>query len=167
MELALGLVALAPLAVFVVAVRMRSPNLNHWESERRILLPIIGRSIPRPVIDFAFELAHGDRARVVLAYVVTVPMSLELEPPVKSERVNALVEAVKQRARSWGVPVDVLTEAGRTHRHALGELVSREPFDWLVIPAASNSSEGFSQNEVTWLLGHAPGQVLVLRPESD
>ncbi len=62
------------------------------------------------------------------------------------------------------VPVDPRVEVGRSPRHALLALIEHERFDRIVIPAESKSSDGFSPEDIGWLLDHAPGEIVVLRP---
>ena len=75
------------------------------------------------------------------------------------------MDVIEQRAARLHVPVDSRIETGRTARHALQELVEEERFDRIVVPAATQSSEGFSSADIAWLLEHAPGEIVVLRPE--
>ena len=78
-----------------------------------------------------------------------------------------LLETIEQRAYALGVPVDARIERGRTHRHAFREAIAHEHYDRLVVAAASVRSEGFHPDDVAWLLDHAPGEVVVIRPDRD
>jgi hypothetical protein len=169
MDWLLGLAGLAPIGVFVFVVRRWNPDLapDRGPPARRILLALIGDSIPCQTIDVALELARSDGAGLVLTHLMTVPFHLALEVQYEDQRSIPLPERIRERAARLKVPVDARVEVGRTPRHALGALVGRERFDRLVIPAATRSTAGFSEKEVTWLLGHAPGEILVLRPQSE
>jgi hypothetical protein len=69
-----------------------------------------------------------------------------------------------QRAAAVGVPVDGRIGRGRNLRHAMRQLMANERFDRIVVPAGD---EGFSADDVAWLLRQAEGEVVVLRPADD
>ena len=100
------------------------------------------------------------------AYLAVVPLSVALETPLRREAEAALplLEAVEQRAATMGVTVDSRIERGRTVRHALRLLMENESFDRVVAAGASNGHDGFSSDDIAWLLENAPGEVLILRP---
>ncbi len=74
-----------------------------------------------------------------------------------------ILEAIEQRATKSGVAVDSRIERGRTYRHALHELIDHERYDRIVAPAAANGTDGFSAEDVAWLLDHATGEIVVFR----
>jgi hypothetical protein len=78
-----------------------------------------------------------------------------------------LLEAIEQRATEAGVPVDSRIERGRNRRHALRQAIAQERFDRIVLAAATEGNDGFDADDVAWLLDHAPGEIVVLRPSSD
>jgi hypothetical protein len=137
-------------------------------SARRILFPFIGSTVSQATLDATLRLARSQNATLVPAYLVMVPHHLSLESPAPVRECEAalpVLELIEQRASRAGVPVDSRIERGRTHRHALAALLEHEHFDTLVVPARTSSSDGFEPADVAWLLEHAPGEVLVLRPE--
>jgi hypothetical protein len=77
-----------------------------------------------------------------------------------------LLEAVEQRAEHFGVPVDARIERGRTYRHALARLLEHERYDRIIVAATSHNGDGFSADDVAWLLEHAPGEIVVVRPDN-
>ena len=136
---------------------------------RRILFPFIGSTVSQATLDATLRLARAQDATLVPAYLVIVPhhLSLESAAPVReSEAALPVLELIDQRASRAGVPVDSRIERGRSHRHALSTLVEHERFDTIVVPARTSTSDGFEPADVAWLLEHAPGEVLVLRPEA-
>lgn len=156
----------------ILVVRWRDPNsLPHriTPSAQRILFPFIGQAVSRSVLDATLRLAHAEKATLIPAYIVTVPFDLSLEAPIPSrcEQALPLLEAIEQRAAWLGVPTDTRIETGRSPLHALERLVQEQRFDRLVVPAASRTSEGFTPDDVAWLLANAPGEILVLRPKSE
>jgi hypothetical protein len=78
-----------------------------------------------------------------------------------------LLEAIEHRATHEGVAVDARIERGRTYRHALRELLIHEHQDRIVIAADTAGADGFDAADIAWLLEHAPGEILVLRPGHD
>ena len=64
------------------------------------------------------------------------------------------------------MPVDGRIVRGRNVRHALRELMRRGAGrDRIVVAASSDGGhDGFSVDDIAWLLRNAPGEVLVLRP---
>jgi hypothetical protein len=148
---------------------MRRPRRHRAPgSSRRILFPFIGSTVSQATLDATLRLARAQDATLVPAYLVVVPHHLSLESPApvrESEAALPVLELIDQRASREKVPVDSRIERGRTHRHALSALVEHERFDTIVVPARTSTSDGFEPADVAWLLEHAPGEVLVLRPE--
>jgi len=70
------------------------------------------------------------------AYPATVPKRLPLDCSIPAEAAKAMpmLEAIEQRATAQGVGVDSRLERGRSYRHALERLLSRESFDRVVVP---------------------------------
>ena len=64
-------------------------------------------------------------------------------------------------------PVDGRIERGRTVRHALRALLVQERYDRIVVAAGTAHTDGLRADEVAWLLEHAPGEVVVLRPADE
>jgi nucleotide-binding universal stress UspA family protein len=149
---------------------VRLPFRTHEAgTSRRILFPFIGSTVSQRTVDATLRLARAQDATLVPAYLVVVPhhLSLESAAPVReTEAALPVLELIDQRASRAGVPVDSRIERGRSHRHALSSLVEHERFDTIVVPARTSTSDGFEPADVAWLLEHAPGEVLVLRPEA-
>ena len=138
-------------------------------SAKRILFPFVGRALSRRALDGALRLALADGATLVPVFLVRVPMRLPLDTPVQRqcEQGMPLLETIEQRATGLGVPVDSRIERGRNYRHALREAIAHERYDRLVVAAASRTSAGFHGDDIAWLLDHAPGEVVIIRPDGD
>ena len=137
-------------------------------SGRRILFPFIGSTISHATLDATLRFASAQDAILVPAYLATIPHHLSLDSPApvrESEAALPLLELIEQLATRAGVPVDSRIERGRTPRHALTSIIEEERYDILVVPAKTRASDGFEPADIAWLLEHAPGEVLVLRPE--
>jgi nucleotide-binding universal stress UspA family protein len=164
-------VGLVVIAAFVFVMRWRNPDLTPHRitpAAHRILFPFIGSSISRPTLDAALRLARAEGATLVPAYVMTVPLRLDLQAPAseRCEQALPLLDVIEQRAARLNVPVDSRIETGRTARHALHELLEAERFDRIVVPAATRYSDGFAGEDIAWLLEHAPGEIVVpVRPD--
>lgn len=136
---------------------------------RRILFPHVGAQLSVAALDAALRIAKAEHAALVPVYLVPVPLVLPLEAPIPRacDRAFELQEAIEHRAAAAGVPVDARIGRGRTVRHALRELLDHEPYDRIVVAAATARTDGLSAEEVAWLLEHAAGEVVVLRPADE
>jgi Universal stress protein family len=152
----------------VAATRLRRPRprVDQPNGAERILFPFVGGALSERALEACLRLARAENAALVPAYLVSVPMALNLDAPLPSACGTAfeLLEAIEQRAARAGVPVDGRIGRGRNLRHAMRQLTANERFDRIVVPAGD---EGFSADDVAWLLRHAEGEVVVLRPADD
>jgi len=163
--LILGLLLGAGVALLVV--RRAMPDAA--PPERRILFPYVGSQLSISALDAALRIAKVEHATLVPAYLVPVPMTLSLEAPIPRDCGHAfdLQEAIEHRAAAAGIHVDERIGRGRTVRHALRELLDGERYDRIVVAAGTAHTDGLSSAEVAWLLEHAPGEVVVLRPADE
>jgi nucleotide-binding universal stress UspA family protein len=163
--LALGLVVLG--AMYARDRLNRASTMR--TSAKRILFPFAGHALSRRALDAALRLAMADNATLVPVFLARVPMQMPLESPLPRQCSEGmpLLETIEQRAALLGVRVDARIERGRTVRHALREAIRHERFDRLVVAAASLRSEGFHGDDIAWLLDHAPGEVVIIRPQGD
>jgi nucleotide-binding universal stress UspA family protein len=131
---------------------------------RRILFPFVGETVSQSALDASLRLARAEHATLVPAYIATVPLQRKLDAPIPDDCAGAmpLLEVIERRAARLNVPVDARIETGRTARHALRRLADRETFDRMVIPA-SDSRDGFSAEDIAWLLENVDGEIVVLR----
>ena len=138
-------------------------------SANRILFPFAGHALSRRALDAALRLALAEGATLVPVFLARVPLQLPLDAPLPRQCTEGmpLLETIEQRAVARGVPVDARIERGRTLRHGLREAIAHERFDRLVVAAASLKSEGFRGDDIAWLLDHAPGEVVIIRPAGD
>jgi nucleotide-binding universal stress UspA family protein len=155
-------------AVVAFERRWRDPEKRPHRitpAARRILFPFVGETVSQRALDAALRLSRAEGATLVPAYILTVPLSLNLDAPAPGPcgSAMALLEAIERRASRLHVPVDSRIETGRTARHALRRLAEHETYDRIVIPA-SDSREGFSADDIAWLLENVDGEILVLRP---
>lgn len=134
----------------------------------KILFPFVGRELSERALQATLRLAKAEGAVVVPAYLTTVPMPLALDAPVgrACDEAFSVFEAIEQQAARAGVPVDTRVVRGRNVRHGLRETLDEVPgVSRVVVAAASNGhGDGFSVDDVAWLLRNAPGEVVVIRP---
>jgi hypothetical protein len=136
---------------------------------RRILFPFIAPALSRRALDAALRLARAQDATLVPVFLARVPLTLPLDSPLPRQAAIAipLQEAIEQRAAAFAVPVDARVERGRTQRHALRQAIANERFEQIVVAAAAGGRPGFGPDDMAWLLSHAPGEIVVLRPDAE
>jgi hypothetical protein len=170
------IVVVVILAVAVLALagarvwdHLRRPTTVQATSSRRILYPFVAGALSQRALDAALRLAKTEGATVVPVFLAQVSLDLPLESalPRQCSMAMPLLEAVEQRATEAGVPVDSRIVRGRNRRHALRQAIAQERYDRIVIAAASEGSPGFDADDVAWLLDHAAGEIVVLRPSED
>jgi nucleotide-binding universal stress UspA family protein len=170
----LTLVTLLVLCVFALTLRLRGSGRRRPAPARgadagRILFPFEASALSRRALDAALRLARAEEATLLPVFLARVPLSLPLDSPLPRQAAIAipLQEAIEQRAAAFGVPVDARVERGRTYRHALRQTIAHERYDRIVIAAAANDGPGFGPDDVAWLLAHASGEIVVLRPGAE
>lgn len=132
----------------------------------RILFPFAGGRLSRRALDAALRLARSEHGVLVPVFLARVPLQLPIDAPLprQSAVCTVLQEAVEQRAASFGVPVELRVERGRTDRHALRQAIAHERYDAIVIAAAVRGGAGFDSDDIAWLLDNADGEIIALRP---
>jgi nucleotide-binding universal stress UspA family protein len=133
---------------------------------KRIAFPFVGEALSDRALEAALRLSRAENATLVPVYLVTVPRQMPLDSPMPRECELALplLETIEYRAAKTNVPVDSRIERGRDNRHALQQLIEHEDYERIVIPAATNGTDGFAADDVAWLLQRAPEEIVVLRP---
>ena len=162
-------IALVALAWVHFGPRIRRPSRVAATSPRRILFPFVAADLSSRALDAALRLARAEGATLVPVFLARVPLQLPLDAPLprQCDAAIPLLDAIEQRARQFDVPVDSRIERGRTNRHALSQTIASERFDRIVIAAAADGNRGFDAGDVAWLLGAAPGEIVVLRPSKE
>ena len=160
------------LGAAAAALVLRRRRADDDPPERpRILFPFVGAELSDRALQAALRLARAEHAVVVPAYLARVPLPLTLDAPVgrACDEAFAVFEEIERRAVPYGVPVDSRIVRGRNVRHALRELVAEIPSARRIVVAASTNGghDGFSIDDVAWLLRNAPGEVLVIRPRPE
>jgi hypothetical protein len=166
-----ALVAVAFLAGLALALGLerwrRDRALRRRERVRRIAFPFTGEGLSEPALAAALRLARAEGATLMPVYLALVPLRLAVDVPlpVEADVALTLLEAIEQRAARAEVPVDARIERGRTLRHALRRLIAQERFERMVVAAGTGGAQdGFTPEDVAWLLAHVPAELIVLRP---
>jgi nucleotide-binding universal stress UspA family protein len=158
---------LGTLAALEIERRRRGRALSRGAPVHRIAFPFTGEGLSEQALVAALRLARAEDATLMPVYLALVPMRLPVEVPLPREaaQATALLEAIEQRALRAQVPVDSRIERGRTVRHAMREMMEHEHFERMVVAAGANGlGDGFSAEDVAWLVQHAPGELIALRP---
>jgi nucleotide-binding universal stress UspA family protein len=147
----------------------RVPRAERPRPVHSILLPFTGQAISRRAFEAAVRLAKAENATIMPVFLARVPLSLSLDAaaPKECEVGMPLLEAIEQSARAQGVAVDARVSRGRSYRDALRRLLAREHFDRIIVSATDSPRNGLSAEDLTWLLGRVPAEVLILRPAPD
>jgi nucleotide-binding universal stress UspA family protein len=169
LDVLIPVVALVLGAAIALAVRRgRGAREQQPRSSAKILFPFVGSELSERALQAALRLARAENATVVPAYLVSVPLPLTLDAPVARtcDEAFSVFEAIEQRAAPLGVPVDGRIVRGRNPRHAMRQLMAEVPARRIVVAAADGARhDGFSVDDVAWLLRNAPREVVVLRPD--
>jgi nucleotide-binding universal stress UspA family protein len=160
--------ALAGLAVIHFGGRRPRGKPMPAPGARRILFPFTPTSLAPTALDAALRLARAEDATLVPVFLASVPLHLPLDAPLPRQSAIAipLQETIEQRAASYEIPVDSRIARGRTYRHALRQAIADEHYDRMVVAAGAHGHPGFDPDFIAWLLDHAPGEIVVLRPGS-
>jgi nucleotide-binding universal stress UspA family protein len=164
-DIVIPLVALGAGAAIAFALLRRR---HDPPSTAKILFPFGGSELSERALDAALRLARAENATVVPAYLASVPLPLSLDAPFPRtcDEAFTVFEAIEQRAARDGVPVDARIARGRNVRHAMRMLMAEVPARRIVVAAADGARhDGFSVDDVAWLLRNAPREVVVLRPD--
>jgi hypothetical protein len=150
-------------------LKRRRTEASITPAASRILFPFTGEALSTPAFDAALRLARAEGATLVPAYLAVVPLTVALDTPLRKEAEAALplLEAIEQRAAAMEVHVDSRIERGRTVQHALRRLTEEESFDRIVVAGASNGHDGFTSEDIAWLLEQASSEIVILRPARD
>lgn len=159
--------ALAAVGWYVARRIRRAPQAARAASSRRVLVPFTGGALEPRVLAAAIRIARAEDATLVPAYLLVVPLELPPDAPVQQQVGVAmpLLEAVENASLRAGVPVDARVESGRSPIHALQRLWDVEHFDRIVAPAPTGREPGFSPKDLTWMIVHAPSELVILRPD--
>jgi hypothetical protein len=161
----------AGVAATAIVMRRRRREVEPPAARAKILFPFVGTELSERALQATIRIAWAEGAVVVPGYLATVPQALPLDVPVgrSCDEAFAVFEAIEQRAAKVGVQVDGRIARGRNVRHALRQLMADVPSATRIVVAAASGDrhDGFSVDDIAWLLRNAPGEVLVVRPDPE
>jgi hypothetical protein len=162
-------VSLTGLGVVHLRSRLHPVKRLPASGGRRILFPFIANALSPRALDACLRLAVAEQATLVPVFLARVSLQLPLDTPLprQSNVAIPLQEAIERRATRFGIAVDARIERGRTYRHALSQTIEHERFDRIVIAAAAHNNPGFGPEDIAWILEHAPGEIVALRPDHE
>jgi hypothetical protein len=136
---------------------------------RRILFPYLADGLSRQTLDAALRLASAEGATLVPVFLARVPLSVPLDTPLPRQAAvaTALQDVIEHAAATCGISIDARIECGRSYRHALRQTITNERCDRVVLAASPPGHGGLSPDDIAWVLAHAPGEIVVLRPGRD
>ena len=162
------ILSIALLAVSGAHLRYRRRGMGRlWRTgARRILFPYVADGLSRQTLDAALRLASAEDATLVPVFLARVPLHLPIDTPCprQSAIATALQDAIEHTASTCGISIDARIECGRTYRHALRQTITNERFDRVVLAASKPGHGGLTPDDIAWVLAHAPGEIIVLRP---
>ena len=165
-DVLIPLLALAAgIAATLLVMRRRRRSAEPPAARAKILFPFVGTELSERALEATIRLAWAEGAVVVPGYLATVPQALPLDVPVgrSCDEAFSVFEAIEQRAAKVGVQVDGRIARGRNVRHALRQLMADVPgATRIVVPG-----DGFSVDDIAWLLRNATTEVIVIRPAAD
>jgi hypothetical protein len=160
--------SIALLAVSGAHLRYRRRGMSRLgrTGARRILFPYVADGLSRQTLDAALRLASAEDATLVPVFLARVPLHLPIDTPCprQSAVATALQDAIEHTAAACGISIDARIECGRTYRHALRQTITNERFDRVVLAASPPGHGGLNPDDIAWVLAHAPGEIIVLRP---
>ncbi len=167
--IAVGCLAVGVGAGYWLPPHGRRPARHRPRPVSRILLPFTGQAISRRAFESAVRLARAENATIMPAFLARVPRQLPLDSPLPAQCAQGmpLLEAIEQSAGAQGVAVDARIARGRTYRDALRRLLEQEQFDRIIVSATDSPRIGLSGEDLEWLLGRVPAEIMILRPAPD
>jgi hypothetical protein len=171
--LLIAIVVLCGVLAGVVAAYAHShrqrPTPRPTRTPQRILFPFAADELSVEALDCALRLASAENATLVPAFLARVSLILPLGATLPGEGAIGMQrqDAIAQRAHRFSVPIDPRIDQGRTYRHALRQAIASARYDRIVIAAAPANRSGITPEDIRWLLDNAPGEIVVIRPNTD
>lgn len=136
-------------------------------SGHQIVVPVLESVVSMQATELACQLAYEHQAKIILASVIEVPMTLGLDVPLpgameKAQRLLGQSESIVMQHR---LPVETCVLRGRKAGDAILELARETGAETIVVGARTASWWPTSQigSTVSSLIHHAPCQVVVAK----
>ncbi|MBN8866919.1 MAG: universal stress protein [Solirubrobacterales bacterium] len=161
----IAIFALSTLLLTVALVR-EARRRRGSVSDEALLFPFDISTFSAGALDRSIKIAKGSGATLLPAYLAVVSrrVSLDASLPRHAERAIPMLDRIEVEANRQGVRVDSSIESGRSLRHALARVIEARHPDQAIIAAAAAGQEGFSPEDIAWILDRVNCGVLVLKP---
>jgi nucleotide-binding universal stress UspA family protein len=131
----------------------------------RILVPVIGTRLSDEMMVLGCQLAADKGAVIDVVYVVEVPMNLPLDAPMPKERQRGkrVLDAALLVAQEFGVEAWPHLVLSRNPGRAIVDTARGWNCDVVIMGAVRTlrTDDGLLGSSVTYVLRHAPGEVLL------
>jgi len=144
--------------------RLPSTTLSDVDYER-ILVPVVGTRLSDEMMVLGCQLAADKGATIDAVYVVEVPMQLPLDAPLDEERWRGqqVLDAAMAVAHEFGVEAWSHLVTARQSGRAIVDTAQEWNADVIIVGAVKKRrvDDRLFGEAVTYVLRHAPGEVLV------
>jgi APA family basic amino acid/polyamine antiporter len=144
--------------------RLPSTALVNVDYER-ILVPVVGTRLSDEMMVLGCQLAAEKGATIDVVYVVEVPMHLPLDAPLAEERLRGqqVLDAAMAVAREFSVEAWPHLVTARQSGRAIVDKAEEWNADVVIVGAVKKRrvDDRLFGDSVTYVLRHAPGEVLV------
>jgi len=131
----------------------------------RILVPVVGTRLSDEMMVLGCQLAADKGATIDAVYVVEVPMHLPLDAPLAEERLRGrqVLDAAMAVAREFSVEAWPHLVTARQSGRAIVDTADEWHADVVIVGAVKKRrvDDRLFGDSVTYVLRHAPGEVLV------
>jgi len=131
----------------------------------RILVPVVGTRLSDEMMVLGCQLAAEKGATIDVVYVVEVPMQLPLDAPLAEERLRGrqVLDAAMAVAREFSVEAWPHLVTARQSGRAIVDKAEEWNADVIIVGAVKKRrvDDRLFGDSVTYVLRHAPGEVLV------
>jgi APA family basic amino acid/polyamine antiporter len=144
--------------------RLPSAALSDVDYDR-ILVPVVGTRLSDEMMVLGCQLAAEKNATIDVVYAVEVPMNLPLDAPLPEERRRGqqVLDAAMAVAREFGVDAWPHLVTARQSGRAIVDTAKEWHADVIIVGAVKKRrvDDRLFGDAVTYVLRHAPGEVLV------
>jgi APA family basic amino acid/polyamine antiporter len=144
--------------------RLPSAALSDVDYDR-ILVPVVGTRLSDEMMVLGCQLAAEKNATIDVVYAIEVPMNLPLDAPLADERRRGqhVLDAAMAVAREFGVDAWPHLVTARQSGRAIVDTAQEWRADVIIVGAVKKRrvDDRLFGEAVTYVLRHAPGEVLV------
>ena len=148
------------------STEIETPGAQVLTGERpwsRVLVPAVDSPYSMRSLEVAYRLAQGAGAAVQLAFVVVVPRAFPLDAALPDIELvaSAALDAAREEARPYRVPVEAFVHRTRNAADGILKLIAQENVDLLVLGGRPDELRGLHRDLVRDLFRRAPCEVVL------